>query len=93
MCLGKKLVYLVYFHHLHQQGGQAGHFPGGFTNGSSVTGSNVPGDPSDVAPGQSATAEVDALSKSGSDVAFNGCDIMTYTVLSDSGETPGEYAG
>lgn len=64
-----------------------------FTSGGSVAGSNVPGDPSDVAPGQSATAEVDALSKSGSDVAFNGCDIMSYTVLSDSGTTPGEYAG
>jgi hypothetical protein len=65
-----------------------------FTTGSTVDGSNVTGDLTTVAPGQNSTGEVDAVGGSGQDIAFTGCEIMSYGVTENGGSVdPETYAG
>ena len=63
-----------------------------FLDGSTVAGENVNGAPADVSRGQSASAGVDALTQSGGNLAFTGCELMDYRVITPSGGQPGSYA-
>lgn len=63
-----------------------------FTNGSEVAGNNVSGGTTDIGPGQSAEASVDAVGGSSS-LKFTGCELMTYGVdASNGGAQPGNFA-
>ena len=66
-----------------------------FLKGSMVVASNVAGAgnlPS-IDPGQSAEGEVDAVGGSGGNIAFSGCEVMDYGLITDSsGALPGTYA-
>jgi hypothetical protein len=64
-----------------------------FTSASTVVGSNVSGTLTPVLQGQTGTAEVDALGQSGQDLAFSGCQVMSYSLQTDAGAVPGNYAG
>jgi hypothetical protein len=57
-----------------------------FSNGSTVVGENVNGDPTRIGPGQTATAAVDALSGGGADLTFADCEVMGY-MLPEGGAT------
>lgn len=65
----------------------------GFTDGTTVAGENYAGTLPDVAPGQSAEGEVDAIGISGQDLKFTGCQVMSYALVTTSGVDPVSYAG
>jgi phage protein D len=66
----------------------------GFTNGATTAGENYAGSLPDIAPGQSAEGEVDAIGISGQNLAFTGCEVLSYAlVTTDSGVDPVSYAG
>lgn len=64
-----------------------------FTTGSTVDGENVSADPSTITPGQSSTAEVDAVGDSGQNLSFTGCQVNSYSVILQNGIDPTSYAG
>lgn len=64
-----------------------------FTSGTTVAGSNVTGQLTPISPGQTGTGEVDALTGSGGDLPFSGCQIMWYAVVTSSSVDPVTYAG
>lgn len=63
-----------------------------FLRGTSVVASNVSGGSGPIAPGQSAVAEVDAVGGSGQPVAFRGCQLISYALVTAGGDQPGTYA-
>lgn len=63
-----------------------------FTSGSAVLGNNVTGNVTQISPGQSATGEVDALNSGGGNLAFTGCELMSYGIQTVNGDQPGNYA-
>jgi hypothetical protein len=66
----------------------------GFTDGTTVAGENYAGSLPNIAPGQSAEGEVDAIGISGQDLKFTGCEIMSYALITTtSGVDPVSYAG
>jgi hypothetical protein len=64
-----------------------------FTSGTTVDGSNVTGQLTPISPGQTGTGEVDALTGSGGDLPFAGCQIMEYWVVTASSVEPVSFAG
>lgn len=64
-----------------------------FTSGTTVSGSNVTGQLTQISPGQSGTGEVDALNGSGGNLSFTGCQVMSYAVVTSSGVDPVSFAG
>jgi hypothetical protein len=64
-----------------------------FADGSSVAGANYAGTLPEIASGQSAEAEVDAIGISGQGVSFTSCEIESYSVEASSGVDPVSYAG
>jgi hypothetical protein len=64
-----------------------------FTDGTTQVGGNYTGTVPDLAPGQSAEEEVDAIGITGQNLAFTGCDVKSYTVTSSLGMDPVSYAG
>ncbi len=65
----------------------------GFTNGTSIAGENYAGTLPNIASGQSAEGEVDAIGIAGQDVAFTGCELLSYALVTSSGLDPVSYAG
>lgn len=63
-----------------------------FLEGTTVLASNVTGSLTQVSPGQSGTGEVDAVDASGGGLAFKGCQVMSYAVVTSSGVLPQQYA-
>lgn len=59
-----------------------------FLNGNNVAGNNVSGATTQIGPGQTATASVDAVGGSGTDLTFSTCEIMQY-MLPEGGATFG----
>jgi hypothetical protein len=47
----------------------------------------------EVAAGRSAEEEIDAISISGQNLKFTGCEVESYTVASSLGVDPVSYAG
>jgi hypothetical protein len=64
-----------------------------FTDGTTQVGGNYTGTVPDLAPGQSAEGEVDAMGIAGQNLTFTGCDVESYTVTSSLGMDPVSYAG
>lgn len=64
-----------------------------FTGGTSVEGSNVTGQLTPISPGQTGTGEVDALTDSGGNLTFTGCQIMWYAVVTSDSVGPVSFAG
>jgi hypothetical protein len=64
-----------------------------FTSGTAVLGENLTADLTQISPGQTGTGEVDAVGPSGQSLSFTGCEIMDYTLVTNSGVIPGSYAG
>jgi hypothetical protein len=66
----------------------------GFTDGTTEAGENYAGNLPDIAPGQSAEGEVDAIGIEGQDLTFTGCEVISYAlVTTTSGVDPVSYAG
>jgi hypothetical protein len=64
-----------------------------FTDGSTVAGENYAGTLPEIASGQSAEAEVDAIGITGQGVNFTSCQIESYALDATSGVDPVSYAG
>jgi hypothetical protein len=64
----------------------------GFTAAGAVAGENYAGTVASVGPGQSAEGEVDAIGISGQDLAFSGCEVMSYALDTNIGVDPVSYA-
>jgi hypothetical protein len=64
-----------------------------FTDGSTVAGENYAGTPPEIASGQSAEGEVDAIGITGKGVTFNGCELESYALEATSGLDPVSFAG
>jgi hypothetical protein len=65
-----------------------------FTDGTTQAGENYAGNLPDIAPGQSAEGEVDAIGIEGQDLTFTGCEVISYAlVTTTSGVDPVSYAG
>jgi hypothetical protein len=64
-----------------------------FTDGSTVAGENYAGTLPEIASGQSAEAEVDAIGITGQGVTFTGCELESYALAATSGVDPVSYAG
>jgi hypothetical protein len=64
-----------------------------FTSGTTVAGSNVTADPTQVSPGKTGTGEVDAVGASGQVLPLTGCEVMSYALITSSGAGPASYAG
>lgn len=60
-----------------------------FTKGTAVEGADVTGTSPSVSPGQSAEAEVDALTGGGGNLTFTGCTPTSYLALTPSGTSAG----
>jgi hypothetical protein len=65
----------------------------GFTDGTTVAGSNYAGKLPAIAPGQSAEGEVDAIGIRGQDLTFTGCEVKSYALATTSEVDPVSYAG
>lgn len=65
----------------------------GFTNGTTVAAENYAGTLPNIASGHSAEGEVDAIGIAGQNVAFTGCELMSYALVTSSGLDPVSYAG
>jgi hypothetical protein len=65
----------------------------GFTDGATVAGENYAGKLPDIASGQSAEGEVDAIGISDQDLKFTGCEVKSYALATTSGMDPVSYAG
>lgn len=63
-----------------------------FTAGSTVVGNNVTANANPIGPRRSATGEVDAVGGSGQALRFTGCDLVSYGIVTSSGQLPGSYA-
>jgi hypothetical protein len=64
-----------------------------FTDGTTVAGENYAGTLPDIASGQSAEGEVDAIGITGQGVQFTGCEVESYALQATSGVDPVSYAG
>jgi hypothetical protein len=64
-----------------------------FTNGTTVAGENYAGTLPDIASGQSAEGEVDAIGITGQGVTFTRCEVESYALQATSGVDPVSYAG
>lgn len=64
-----------------------------FTDGSTVAGENYAATPPEIASGQSAEGEVDAIGISGQGVQFTNCEIESYALVSSIAVDPVSYAG
>jgi hypothetical protein len=64
-----------------------------FLSGTTVAGSNVTGQLTQVSPGQTGTGEVDALGQSGGNLSFTGCQVMSYAVVTAGSVDPVSFAG
>lgn len=64
-----------------------------FLRDGTVAGSGFPATLTSVRPGHSATGEVDAVDAGGRPLAFTGCELVSYTVVTGAGGgPPGSYA-
>ena len=64
-----------------------------FTDGTTVAGENYAAAAPEIASGQSAEGEVDAIGITGQDVKFTGCELESYALQATSGVDPVSYAG
>ena len=64
-----------------------------FTDGSTVAGENYAGTLPEIASGQSAEGEVDAIGITGQGVKFTSCKVESYALEATSGVDPVSYAG
>jgi hypothetical protein len=64
-----------------------------FNDGTTVAGANYAGTLPEIASGQSAEGEVDAIGITGQDVQFTSCQIQSYALEATSGVDPVSYAG
>jgi hypothetical protein len=64
-----------------------------FTNGTTVAGENYSGTLPEIASGQTAEGEVDAIGITGQGVSFTSCQIQSYALEATSGVDPVSYAG
>jgi hypothetical protein len=64
-----------------------------FTDGTTVAGENGAGTLPEIASGQTAEGEVDAIGITGQDVTFTGCELESYALEATSGVDPVSYAG
>ena len=64
-----------------------------FTNGTTVAGENYAAAAPEIASGQSAEGEVDAIGITGEGVSFTSCQIQSYALEATSGVDPVSYAG
>jgi hypothetical protein len=64
-----------------------------FNDGSTIAGENYAGTLPQIASGQSAEGEVDAIGITGQGVTFTSCQIQSYALEATSGVDPVSYAG
>ena len=64
-----------------------------FTDGSAVAGENYAGTLPEIASGQSAEGEVDAIGITGQGVDFTGCEVESYALEATSGVDPRQLRG
>ncbi|HEX4091272.1 MAG TPA: hypothetical protein VHZ33_21380 [Trebonia sp.] len=84
---------LIYEYANHSGATAAAKLEVGFTDGTTVAGANYAVKLPSIASGQSAEAEVDATGISGQNVAFTGCELMSYALVTSTGMDPVSYAG